>query len=163
MKKIIALLTLILIMTGCNSSSPQDNPVDSLYEQYSNYLSKLDKRKEFDSKTDDFNISLVLNKTNKGNIRYDIIIDNPIVEMKDIRAIIRTDVEDDENYPSIGLLEDETYSLIPGKVDKSNHIVKGLNLSGISTKSKFTVLIYITYETNNIKNERYIKLNANAS
>lgn len=163
MKKLIVVLTLLLVITGCSSSTSQDNTNDHLYEQYSSYLTKLENNKEFDSNSDDFNINLILNKTNKGNTRYDIIIDEPKEEMKDIKAIIKTDNDKDETYPSIGLLEEETYSLIPGKIDKKNYIVKGLNLSGISTKSNFNVLIYITYKRNDILNERYLKLNANAS
>lgn len=41
----------------------------------------------FDESCDDCSIQLVTNKISNKKIRYDIIINNPVIEMKNIKAI----------------------------------------------------------------------------
>ena len=51
-------------------------------------------------------------------------------------------------------------------IDTANGIYKGVNLSGITSKSEFSVLVYLTFSTDkqsNNKEERYIKLYGNAT
>ncbi|EQM95756.1 hypothetical protein MBAG_03484, partial [Coprobacillus sp. D7] len=62
--------------------------------------------------------------------------------------------------------EEDIFSLVPEVVDKANGIYKGVNLSGITSKSEFSVLVYLTFSTDkqsNNKEERYIKLYGNAT
>ena len=69
----------------------------------------------------------------------------------------------DKNIPSIGLLEKDTFSLKPNYIDKKNGYYKGINLSGTTSKNKFDVKLYLTYNTEDKQIERYIILHGNAT
>lgn len=163
MKKYFIILFCLLFLTGCQTRKSEENIDEQLYQQYQDYYTKLKKCKNFETQLDDCSISLVLNKTNNGNIRYDVIIDNPQNKMDNIKAIALIDEETKYNPPSIGLLENETFSLEPGVIDKEKGIYKGINLSGMTTLEKFSVKIYLTYEKQNQLIERFIILNDNAT
>ena len=85
-----------------------------------------------------------------------------LVEMKNIKAIAFIDKKD-KNIPSIGLLEKDTFSLNPNYIDKKNGYYKGINLSGTTSKNKFDVKLYLTYNTEDKQIERYIILHGNAT
>ncbi|MDD8048821.1 MAG: hypothetical protein PHH04_04360 [Thomasclavelia sp.] len=162
MKKLFIILTTILIIfsSGCEKSSK--NSTTSKEEKiYDSYIEKMNSRKEFEETTDDFNIKLITNKLKAKKVRYDIVIDSPKIEMLDIQAIAMVNGSNDENYPSIGILESNKYSLKPGVIDKANNIYKGVNLSGITKEANISIILFIKYTSNNKSFERYFKLNAN--
>ena len=105
---------------------------------------------------------MVVNKTSNDQIRYDVIINDPQIEMDNIKAIAYVDKKN-KDIPSIGLLEENSFSLKPNYVNKEEGFYKGINLSGLTTKTEFKVKIYFTYENNGILEERYVILNGNAS
>ena len=105
----------------------------------------------FDESCDDCSIQLITNKISNKKIRYDIIINNPVIDKKD------------KNIPSIGLLEKDTFSLKPNYIDKKKGYYKGINLSGTTSKNKFDVKLYLTYNTEDKQIERYIILHGNAT
>ena len=85
-----------------------------------------------------------------------------ILLLKYIKAIAFIDKKD-KNIPSIGLLEKDTFSLKPNYIDKKNGYYKGINLSGTTSKNKFDVKLYLTYNTEDKQIERYIILHGNAT
>jgi len=116
--------------------------------------------------TNEFNIRLVVNKVEDKKYRYDVIIDTPTINMYHLQAIAKVAGDDNESLPTLGILEEDIFSLVPEVVDKANGIYKGVNLSGITSKSEFSVLVYLTFSTDkqsNNKEERYIKLYGNAT
>lgn len=166
MKKIFIVLLCLFMMTGCQTrktNSDDENIDEKLYQQYQEYYAKLNECQDFDSEIDDCSISLILNKTNNDNIRYDIIIDKPQVKMLNIKAIAFVENEEQYNPPSIGLLEEETFSLEPGVIDKENGIYKGINLSGMTSLKEIKVKVYLTYEKDNQFIERFVMLHDYAS
>lgn len=164
MKKIC--LTIISIILLCGCSSKQEEVTDKYYQQYQDYQEKLDNAKDFETTITDFSIRLIINPIEENEYRYDVIIDSANINMYYLQAIAK--VEDDKNksLPTIGVLEENNYSLVPGIVDKQNGIYKGVNLSGITDKPQFKVYVYLTYyanENDEKKIERYIVLYGNAS
>lgn len=161
MKKLLILVMLMFFVTGCQVESSNEDITDQLYKEYKNYINSLETNTSFESQTDIFDTKVILNATNKGNYRYDIIIDNPKIEMYNIKVVAC--IEDGKNavYPTLGLLETTTFSMIPGVVDKENNIYKGVNLSGVSSTRKATIKFYLTYtnskEDSTIQ-ERYIQV-----
>lgn len=163
MKKIALFLICCLVLAGCKKEVKEDN---LLFEQYKEYEDKLNSCKEFKESSDEFSIHLVVNKANNNEYRYDVIIDTPTINMYHLQAIVKVDSDKSTSLPTLGILEDEVFSLIPGVIDKPNGIYKGVNLSGITNKSEFYVLVYLTFslDKDNIdKEERYIRLYGNAS
>ena len=79
--------------------------------------------------SDEFMIRLVVNKIDDNNNRYDIIIDNPKINMYHLQAIAKVSQDENESLPSLGILENDVFSLIPNLVDKANGIYKGVNFN----------------------------------
>lgn len=164
MKKVFLVLLCCLSLVGCNKQNHVKD--DTLYKQYLEYEKKLDKAKEYEEYTKDFSINLIVNSIDNDKYRYDIIIDTPSINMYHLQAMAKVVDEDNQSLPTLGVLENDIFSLVPGVVDKERGIYKGVNLSGITSKSDFTVLVYLTFSTdvnNEKKEERYIKLYGHAS
>ncbi len=66
-------------------------------------------------------------------------------------------------FPSIGLLEKDTFSLKPNYIDKKNGFIEAINLSGTTYENKSDVKLYLTYNTEDKQIERYIILHGNAT
>ena len=163
MKKIALILICCLVLIGCKN---KDNNDKKFYRQYKEYENKIDNHNEFLNATNEFNIRLVVNKVEDKKYRYDVIIDTPTINMYHLQAIAKVAGDDNESLPTLGILEEDIFSLVPEVVDKANGIYKGVNLSGITSKSEFSVLVYLTFSTDkqsNNKEERYIKLYGNAT
>ena len=111
---------LCLLITGCKSDSNEMG--DKLNLQYQKYIQKLIEQQEFNNKSDEFSIRLVLNKINDTETRYDIIIDSPKINMYALQAIAKVENDDESSLPSLGILEEESFSLVPGVVDKTRGI-----------------------------------------
>ncbi len=164
MKKFLILLICAICLCGCKQ---EDNSVDDkYYQQYQQYEEKLNDNDTFEIAVSDFSIRLIVNPTDDNQYRYDVIIDSPNVNMYYLQAIAKVEDDDSESLPTLGVLEENNYSLVPGVIDKENGIYKGINLSGITTKTKFSVYVYLTYyssKESNQKIERYISLYGNAT
>ena len=133
--KRILIIMLCLLITGCKANETEAN--DKLDMQYKKYTQKLIEQLEFSDESDEFSIRLVLNKINDNETRYDIIIDSPKINMYDLQAIAKVENDDESSLPSLGILEDESFSLVPGIVDKTKGIYRGVNLSGVTKKKGY--------------------------
>lgn len=146
MKKILVILIALLCLTGCSKDY-------KIYKTYKNYYQDLLKKEVSESTSVNYDIELVVNSLQQGQYRYDIIIDNPKVEMHDIiaLAIIDNGEFDNENMmPSLGIYDDK-YSLIPNEVDLSQFKAKGLNLSIVLNESDVNFKVFIQYQTDDNK------------
>lgn len=162
MKKIKKLIFLLLIVSITACSSPQVSKEEKLYDRY---YQKLLKQDVFETNTSDFSLMLVTNKLNK-KYRYDLIVKDTQISMYKIRMLAIISKDTASSNPSLGILEDNKFSLIPNYVDKTNGYYKGVNLSGITKNKKFTVKLLISYyATKSSKKEivRYFKLYGNAT
>lgn len=164
MKRVIFIIICILL-TGCSHRDLGDETNDVLLAQYKIYKNKLTRENEYQESSDEFAIKLIVNKMNDEN-RYDIIIDTPQINMYHLQAIAKIEGDSSNSLPTLGILEEETFSLIPNTVDKTKGIYKGINLSGVTSKDKFNVLIYLTFysdESSIKKEERFIRLYGNTT
>ena len=155
---------LCLLITGCKSDSNEMG--DKLNLQYQKYIQKLIEQQEFNNKSDEFSIRLVLNKINDTETRYDIIIDSPKINMYDLQAIAKVENDDESSLPSLGILEEESFSLVPGVVDKTRGIYRGVNLSGVTREKNINVIVYLRFysdENNEKLEERFIQLDDDAT
>lgn len=163
MKKYLIFVLCFMLLSACQEADKQENIDRRLYDQYQEYYTKVKQNINFSTNINECSISLILNKTNNGRIRYDIVIDNPQHDMNHIQAIAYVENETKYNPTSIGLLEDESFSLKPDIIDKDHGIYKGINLSGMTTLYQFQVKLYMTYEYQNKFIERFIVLYGDAS
>lgn len=149
-KKIIIILVCLLICSGCLNG--QENEQFQFYHQIQELL--LDSKKIM--KTNEFDVKLVYNELD-NNYRYDLIIDNPSSEMKNIIAMCYVNKEEDM-FPSVGILDNKIYSLKKDYVNKSENYYKGIVLSGVSNKKESAKLYISYYNENNIKKEYLIEV-----
>lgn len=162
--KRIFIVMLCLLITGCKSDRNEIS--DKLDVQYQKYTQKLIEQQEFNNESNEFSIRLVLNKINDSETRYDIIIDSPKINMYDLQAIAKVENDNESSLPSLGILEEESFSLVPGVVDKTKGIYRGVNLSGVTKEKKIKVIIYLSFysdENNKKLEERFIRLDDDAT
>ena len=166
MKRMLLVIMSLLILTGCSNENKEVEIDDKYYKQYQKYEEKLNEAKDFETEITDFSIRLVVNETDQNEYRYDVIIDSPNVNMYYLQAIAKVENDENSSLPTLGVLEENNFSLVPNVIDKEKGIYKGVNLSGITNKSEFNVYVYLTYylsENDTKKVERYIMLYGNAA
>lgn len=164
MKKILIIIISLMLISCTNKKDNNDQ--DILFEQYKIYEKNLNNQKKYQLDSEEFSIKLVVNQIDENKSRYDIIIDSPKINMYHLQAIAKVEDDESESLPTLGILEEDSFSLIPGVINKEKGIYKGINLSGITNKKKFNVLVYLTFYcdlASEKKEERFIKLYGNAT
>ena len=118
--KIITVLLVIILLVGCTKVKPKEEP-EKDRTKYQKYVKTLDKIKE---SSDDipFNVEVVYDKISKSEIRYQVIIDKPKKDLKNIEAIATHDQQTDDIFPSIGVFDKKEKLL---KDDKNGIILVG--------------------------------------
>lgn len=99
MKKMLLILPLILLM-GCT------NEVEENKYAYLTYKSELQEQEVLDEETADFNTFFNIERENEEVINYSLIIDNPNINMYNIKALLIHDYSLQEAYPSSGIMDD---------------------------------------------------------
>ena len=94
---------------------------------------------------DKMNIKLYYTEIDDG-YRYEMLIDEPKQNMYNIKAISYSPSCLDDYQPTIGYFDKETYSMIPGIVDKKKNIYKGITLSG-RVRKKETLKVLVEFDT----------------
>ena len=146
MKKIWIIL--LILLTACNNNQES---------QYYKKVEQLEKINE-SSISIPFSIDIIVNKLTDMEFTYHVIIDNPLVDAKDMKVLVIHDVETNNIFPSIGIVDDKI-NLIKDKVDLDKNIVKGIALVGylpidVNPDILFKVLIEY-YDNQNNKNIVY--------
>ena len=104
----------ICMLSGCAKKDAETNAAMELYESYTE-----------------------MTQLSDGTYRYYVIIDNPKTEMYHCRIFaVENDIafaDNDKMMPSLGIFDTDV-SLVPNQVDKSKGLMKGLVISGESSK-----------------------------
>ena len=159
MKKIIALIVLIMLVSGCSSTNTSDYEDD-----YYSMISLINERDEFQTSSSYFDISTDISQISDGSYRYYVTIDNPRNAMYDVEVMA---IEKDVDYSStmaanVGVLTDETYNMIPNQVDTNLGFYEGISVSGISTLSSPVLYVLVQWQDSNTNSIReYFKLEIN--
>jgi hypothetical protein len=147
-EKILAALSL-LAMTGCSSSEGTVNTVNSAdLEKYKSYYEAILSRTEFEGEGSNFTMNLEMTKVSDGGYCYYIVVDEPKTAMYDCAVMaVENDTPYEENkkmMPSLGIFDDST-SLVPGQVNKSDGYAKGLVISGETDEGKVDLKIVVEW------------------
>ena len=147
----------LFILVGCTdkkekTTAKKEVNVETEKDIYIKYVKKLRKVKE---STEDlpFSVDVVYEKL-KGEIRYQVVIDNPSKDITNIKALAIHDKQTDDVFPSVGIF-DETLNLIPNEKPSGVILVGYIPYEGDYEKFETEMKVLISYEMDNEKFESY--------
>lgn len=148
MKKLLICLSVFnMFLCGCINFT--DNATQEKLEEYETYYDIIYENTKFLASSDNFNIDIEMSQVPDGTYRYAIVVDDPKIAMYDVIMMAIEGnvpfVETTQMMPSLGIFEDES-SLIPGQVNVSQGIAKGLVISGESKDSEIDLQILVQYK-----------------
>ena len=143
MKKILVLLTLIILLTGCTS-----NDLAKDKETYLKYVKNLRTVKKTSSNIP-FDIEIKYDKLTSDEVRYQVIIDNVKEDIYDIEALAIHNKETDDIFPSIGIF-DEKEELKKDKKPSGVILVGYINYQGDIKDFKCNIKLLVKYKTNKL-------------
>ncbi len=147
MRKILLLILILFCTTGCTNE--HEDQTDLLMQKYIlNYFDVLD-NSSYVSYSNFYNLEIVMNKLDDG-YRYDIIIDNPNIAMYDIDVFaVENNIEfsyENKLMPSIGVLDNEEYNMIPNQVNIEEGFMKGIIIGGLVDEPTVDLLIKVSWK-----------------
>lgn len=161
MKKLVVLIFIIFLVGCSNIKIEQNEEINKEKEDYLAIKNELNSVKEYVNDDDlPCDVTISIDRINKEEISYRAIIDNPKIDMYNVKALLIHDYFTEDIFPSIGIF-DKTENLLIG-----NEEVKGISLVGYIETTKdidelnLNIKLYIEYTDSdgNIK-EIYYKLN----
>ena len=146
MKKFLFILVMLLLVVGCTDNPNSD---ELLLEKYKTAYNDLVGNDKFDTSSTFYDIDVVVNELGSNEYRVDAIIDNPKVAMYNVEIIAELNsigVEQfEEVVPSLGIVDQAYYNLIPFQVNKDEGFYAVLVVSGISDKPKGEIILKINW------------------
>ncbi|NLC55191.1 MAG: hypothetical protein GX769_04835 [Erysipelothrix sp.] len=162
MRKGKILVAMLLLLAGCTTKPNKD---DLLLQKYKAAYNDLVSNDKFLSDSSYYDLEVVVNKIENNKYRVDAIIDNPKVAMYNIQVIAELDsigVEQfDKVIPSLGIVDQSVYHLIPFQVNKDEGFYGGLVVSGVSDKAQGTIIIEIAWTdySETVSYQEFLKFN----
>lgn len=103
MKKIILVLCLLILVTGCSKT----NAMQTTYNKQMNKLFSVNENSEYIP----CDIEITYDKVTDNEISYQIVFDNPKENMRAINIVVSHDMKTDDGYPSIGVFDEAPINL----------------------------------------------------
>lgn len=146
MRILTMILVLTLLLTGCENKNTNELDSKKLDEYKSVYESLLTSTASTE-KSSFFDISTEVTHLPDNTYRYYVIVDNATISMYDVKMMaIELGTDSDRIMaPSIGILEDDNYNLIPSQVSMKEGFVKGLVLSGDSNNPVIQLKLMVSW------------------
>lgn len=161
MKKLVVLIFIIFIVGCSNVKIEQNEEISKEKEDYLAIKNELNNIEEYISDEElPCDITITVDRVNNEEISYRAIIDNPKIDMYNVRALLIHDYFTEDIFPSIGIFDKRENLLL------NNEEVRGISLVGYIETTKdieelnLNIKLYIEYTDNegNVK-EIYYKLN----
>lgn len=150
-KKVIVtflLLFSLFLVVGCTNNKKTETKKEKLAsienekETYIKCVKKLEKIKK-SSEELPFSIEVKYDQI-KDEVRYQVIVDNPKSEIKNIKALAIHNKQTDDVFPSVGIF-DKKVNLIPGKKPSGVILVGYFPYEGKIENLDVEVKVYISY------------------
>lgn len=137
---------MILLLSACSHESSREEVLLSKYETAYNELVENDK---FVNNSEFYNLEVVVTEIENNEYRIDVILDQPNVAMYNVQMIMELNSRGIEQYdemiPSLGIVDDTQYNLIPNQVNKDNGFYAGLILSAVSSQPTGEIQLMISW------------------
>ena len=145
MKILKIILLMLIFLVGCESPEESDILLDKYKAAYGDLVSS----DKFNSSSAYFDVETVVNKIDAGKFRIDTIIDNPKVAMYNVQVIAEINSNGVQQYeevlPSLGIVDQSHYHLIPFQVNKEEGFYGGLVVSGVSDSLDGEVILKVNW------------------
>ena len=139
----------LLLISGCSKKDPNQISTEKM-QLYTAYYKSIMEMHRFQDKSDFYDLEVVMNQLPDGTYRYYVILDQPRVAMVDVEMLVVDAAVDYSQTsviaPSVGLLENEDYSLIPNQVYPELGYVKGLMASGETTSPIVSLNVMVLWK-----------------
>ena len=99
MKKLLLVIISLFLLVGC-STKEEDEKI-----AYLEYKNELEEVKDFDSEVD-FNTYFNIVRENEETVNYSLIINNPKINMNNVKALLIHDYSTEDAYPSVGIFDE---------------------------------------------------------
>lgn len=155
MKKIMIWLFVLCLLAGCTTERNMNEEMNNRYE---NYIELIINNKSVSSDQIPFQYSLDILKTKEGSYIYELAIHDPLIAMYDVE-MIAVDINAmtaDFIAPSIGVVEDEVFNMLPFQSDINKGFYPGLAINGITNKDSITLDVLVVYKDASLSSEKYI-------
>ena len=147
MKKLIIMMCLSLALVGCRKPvSPDENR----RQKYESYITAIEDNENKLTISNNYDITIAINRISDSEYRYDVIIDNPRIAMYGVevlvveRSIVGT-VNGDKLMPCFGIFEDNIYNMLPNQHDIEKGFPKGITVGGVTNQSEITVYVLVAW------------------
>ena len=146
MKKIIMILTTVLLLQGCSFSDKKN--YDIKVERYQSFYQAILDRDTFASSTPYFEIDAKMDKVDEGYV-YEIIVDDARVAMYDVQIMVVENLKDyneeEKMMPSAGIFDDQVYNVIPNQSRIESGFMSGFQLLGETDSDKVKLHVLVTF------------------
>ena len=151
MKKLLIIIPLLFILIGCTNKE-EENKI-----AYFEYKDELEQRDIFNGEeTLEFNVYFNIERVDEEITDYSLVIDNPKINMHNVKALLIHNFVNEEAYPSVGIF-DEPKELQENSKDK---IVLNGHIQTINDISNTKFKLYLEYtDDNNDLNKIYYEVN----
>ena len=99
MKKLLLVIISLFLLVGC-STKEEDEKI-----AYLEYKNELEEVEDFTSEVD-FNTYFNILREDEETVNYSLIINNPKVNMNNVKALLIHDYSTEDAYPSVGIFDE---------------------------------------------------------
>ncbi|MEG0841156.1 MAG: hypothetical protein RSF69_01300 [Erysipelotrichaceae bacterium] len=147
MRKLLLLVLCFTMISGCSSNS---NASEERSKKYDEYVKTVEDNSDVVSNDIPFDHALEVHKVKKNLYQYTVTIDNPKIAMYNIEEIVvdKKMINGKIMFPNVGIIDDEDaqYNLIPFQSNNKKGFQKGIQLSGETSQSEFTLYVLVTWK-----------------
>lgn len=161
MHKIITLLFCLCLVCGC---SKNNNNTSDTSTKYIGYVEAIINNNSTVSSEIPFDYDLSVTKDSKGQYVYEVMIMNPKQAMYNVEMMVIdvSKVGSENIFPSIGVIDEEQFNLIPFQSNAERSFYSALACNGISDVPQFTLNVFVVYRDYSGLNETRVFFNLDA-
>lgn len=154
-KYVLIIVTFICIISLLGCTNKKDTKKETIENEKDIYIKYVKKLKKIKKSSEDLPFSIeVKYEKMSDEVRYQVIIDEPKEEIKDIQAVAIHNKQTDDVFPSVGIF-DKKVNLIKDKKPSGVILVGYFPYKGDMDKLDVEVKILISYKINNEKITSY--------
>ena len=152
MRKYLFIACCFLLLVGCSTKEEDEKYA---YLEYKNDLETQKVYDDEDSLDFDIYFNIVRNREDNEVVDYSIVIDNPKVDMYDVKALLIHDYMNEDVFPSVGIFD----APVTLRKDSSDKIRLEGNIHTDSDTDNIKFKLYLEYtDDNGEENKNYYEV-----